>query len=52
MAVQPDNKIILAGIVPGNGTNYSDFGTPRYNSNGTPDYSFAKKRKNNAGFFW
>lgn len=40
LAVQPDDKIILAGNTANNSPNYSDYALARYNADGTLDENF------------
>ena len=40
ITIQPDGRLVTAGLVTGSGTNYFDFSLTRYNINGSIDTTF------------
>jgi uncharacterized delta-60 repeat protein len=51
VALQPDGKIIVAGIVTNGSSENTDFGLARYNSDGSLDTSFGNGGKVTTDFF-
>jgi uncharacterized delta-60 repeat protein len=45
VVVQPDDKIVLAGVVAGDSSNGEDMGVVRLNADGSPDSSFGNQGK-------